>query len=136
MATFDPYHIWLGIPSEDQPPSDYRFLAIPELESDPEVIHKAAAQQTIYLQMFQSGEHADLAEQLLKEISAARDSVLNRELKNKYGLQLKPEKSPVPLRSKTSDGQQPPASLLPSYLLACNPCQQRNTPFTIHGTGS
>jgi hypothetical protein len=110
MATFDPYHIWLGIPPEDQPPSDYRLLAIPELESDSEVIHKAAAQQTIYLQMFQSGEHADLAEQLLKEISTARDSLLNRELKNKYGLQLRPEKTPVPLPSTTSDGQQPPAS--------------------------
>ena len=27
MAAFDPYHIWLGIPPEAQPPSHYRLLA-------------------------------------------------------------------------------------------------------------
>ena len=69
---FDPYHIWLGIPPEDHPPSHYRLLAIPELESNPDVIDAGAEQRTIYLRTFQTGDRALLAENLLNEVSAAR----------------------------------------------------------------
>ena len=36
---FDPYHIWLGIPPEDQPPSHYRLLAIPEIAATVHLDH-------------------------------------------------------------------------------------------------
>ena len=36
--SFDPYHKWLGIPPQDQPPHYYRLLGIELFESDPDVI--------------------------------------------------------------------------------------------------
>jgi tetratricopeptide (TPR) repeat protein len=95
MATFDPYHIWLGIPPEDQPPSHYRILGIPELESNPDVIDAAAERQTVFLRTFQTGEQAELAEQLLNEVSAARVCLLDVEQKAEYDQQLQVEMQPA-----------------------------------------
>jgi hypothetical protein len=95
MASFDPYHIWLGIPPQEQPASHYRLLAIPELESNPDVIDAAAEQRTIYLRTFQTGDQAELAEQLLNEVSAARICLLDVEQKAKYDQQLQVEMQPA-----------------------------------------
>ena len=92
---FDPYHVWLGIPPEDQPPSHYRLLAIPELESDPDVIDTAAERQTLLLRTFQTGDQAQLAEQLLNEVSAARVCLLNTDQKAEYDQQLQVEMQPA-----------------------------------------
>ena len=35
---FDPYHVWLGIPREEQPPNRYRLLAITLFEANADVI--------------------------------------------------------------------------------------------------
>ena len=40
---FDPYHRWLGIPPDEQPPHHYRLLGINAFETDPEVIRDAVA---------------------------------------------------------------------------------------------
>src|SRR3569623_1032118 len=45
MATFDPYHIWLGIPPKDQPPTLYRLLGLDQFERAPEIIDTAATRQ-------------------------------------------------------------------------------------------
>ena len=42
---FDPYHKWLGIPPEDQPPHHYRLLGVPLYEDDAAVIESAADRQ-------------------------------------------------------------------------------------------
>ena len=68
MTPFDPYHIWLGIPAEDQPPSHYRLLGIAELESHPDAIDAAAERRTLFLRTFQTGDQAELAEQVATEI--------------------------------------------------------------------
>ena len=31
---FDPYHKWLGIPPQDQPPNHYRLLGVELFETD------------------------------------------------------------------------------------------------------
>ena len=31
----DPYHVWLGIPPEEQPPNHYRLLGIASLRASP-----------------------------------------------------------------------------------------------------
>jgi hypothetical protein len=62
MAT-GPYHKWLGIPPEEQPPNHYRLLAIPKYESD--VIETAAEQRTLLLRTFQTGPDAELVEPIL-----------------------------------------------------------------------
>ena len=52
---FDPYHTWLGIPPEEQPPHHYRLLGIKPFEEKPAVIESAADRQMAHLRSFQSG---------------------------------------------------------------------------------
>ncbi len=40
MAT-GPYHKWLGIPEDEQPPNHYRLLSVPQFEPDADVIEGA-----------------------------------------------------------------------------------------------
>ena len=61
MAT-GPYHKWLGIPPEEQPPDHYRLLSVPQFEPDADAIEGAAERQTVYLRTFQTGPDAELAE--------------------------------------------------------------------------
>ena len=68
MATFDPYYKWLGITREEQPPTYYRLLGISPFESDSELIQAAVDRQIVYIQAFQAGPNAELAEQLLSQV--------------------------------------------------------------------
>ena len=81
---FDPYHKWLGIPREEQPPNHYRLLGIALFESDPEVIDAAANRQMAYLQGCATGTQALLSQRLLNEVAAARLCLLTPEKKATY----------------------------------------------------
>lgn len=89
--TFDPYHKWLGIPPEEQPPNYYRLLGIKVLEADPDVISTAADRQMSHIRSFQTGPNAALSQTLLNEISNARVCLLNREKKRAYDETLRHE---------------------------------------------
>ncbi|MDY0169207.1 MAG: protein kinase [Thermoguttaceae bacterium] len=102
---FDPYHQWLGIPPEDQPPNHYRLLAIPLFEPDPNVIENAADRQMAHLRVFQAGKHGKLSQQLLNEVAAARVALLNAEKKAAYDARLRAEMDGPP----TADHQGVPA---------------------------
>ena len=52
--SFDPYHVWLGIPPSEQPPHYYRLLGIPLYETDPVVI-TTAAQRQMARELFEKG---------------------------------------------------------------------------------
>lgn len=82
--TFDPYHIWLGIPRKDQPPNHYRLLGIERGESDPDVIEHAADRQMTHLRSVQTGKRASLSQQLLNEVATARACLLNPQKKASY----------------------------------------------------
>jgi hypothetical protein len=69
---FDPYHQWLGIGPEDQPPNHYRLLGIPLFEADRDVIANAATRQMAHLRTFALGRHSDLSQTLLNEVAAAK----------------------------------------------------------------
>jgi predicted RNA-binding Zn-ribbon protein involved in translation (DUF1610 family) len=88
-GAFDAYHKWLGIPPEDQPPDHYRLLGIKRFEPDPDVISNAADQRMVHVRAFQTGEHAELSQQVLNELSAARVCLLNPERKLEYDQQLR-----------------------------------------------
>ncbi len=60
-SDFDPYHKWLGIPPEEQPPNHYRLLGVKLFEDDPEVIEAAADQRMGHLRTFQTGKRAALS---------------------------------------------------------------------------
>lgn len=93
---FDPYHKWLGIPPQDQPPHHYRLLAIPLFESDPEVIESAADQRMGHVRTFQRGHHSALSQQILNELAAARVCLLARDKKLAYDAELRASLAPAP----------------------------------------
>ena len=74
---FNPYHAWLGIPPEEQPPNHYRLLGVALFEVQAEVIDTAADRQMAHLRTFQCGKHSALSQRLLNEVSAARLCLLN-----------------------------------------------------------
>ena len=86
--SFDPYHKWLAIPAEDQPPSHYRLLAIELGEGDAEVIANAADQRISHLRILEMGEQGDAAAALITEIQAARDCLLDAERRAAYDAKL------------------------------------------------
>jgi len=88
MGLFDPYHKWLGIPPEQQPPNHYRLLALEPFESDRDVIDIAAEQRILYLERQLKGPHGPAAKQLLGAVESARICLLNREQKQAYDAQL------------------------------------------------
>ena len=85
---FDPYHKWLGIPPEEQPPNHYRLLGIKVFETDADVIEAASDQRMSHLRGYQTGRNADLSQRLLNEISAARVCLLNPTKRAVYDEQL------------------------------------------------
>src|SRR5690606_23943093 len=72
-----PLHKWFGIPPQEQPPNHYRLLGIALYESNADVIDTAADKQMTFLHGCANGEHAELAEALMNQVSAARLCLLN-----------------------------------------------------------
>jgi hypothetical protein len=93
-TAFDPYHKWLGIPSDRQPPDHYTLLAVQVFEKDPDVIDSAADQRMSHLRKFQTGQYSDLSQKLLNEVANARVCLLNSAKKAEYDRKLHEEHDP------------------------------------------
>ncbi len=91
---FDPYHVWLGIPPEEQPPNYYRLLGVTQFEESLDVIENAADQKVIHLRTFQLSKHSGLAERLLNEVNVAKVCLLNPDKKAAYDRKLHPQMTP------------------------------------------
>lgn len=101
-APFDPYHRWLGIPPEQQPPDHYTLLGIDQFESAPEVIEAAADQRILYLRTHEA-KHPRLTQQLLQEVIKARICLLNNTQRAAYdGQFLMPAPPPVSTKAIVS----------------------------------
>jgi formylglycine-generating enzyme required for sulfatase activity len=90
---FDPYHEWLGISPDEQPPNYYRLLGIRDVETSPSVIEHAADQRMLHIRTFQNGRHAAASQQLLNEIAQAKLCLLNPESKAGYDARLKADQA-------------------------------------------
>ncbi len=90
-ATFDPYHVWLGIPPAEQPPDNYRLLGIARFEENLEVIESAADRQMAHVRSFQNGSRAKESQRLLNQIASARVCLLGATAKQKYDESLRRE---------------------------------------------
>ena len=106
---FDAYHVWLGIPPEDQPPNHYRLLGIRPFESNPDVIDNMADQRMTHLRTFQSGKNSKHSQKLLNEVAAARLCLLGKTTKQEYDRRLRAELSASPPVSQVSQPS-PPAT--------------------------
>lgn len=110
---FDPYRIWLGIPSYEQPPDHYRLLGIPQYSSDYDMIENAADRQMAHLRTFQVGKHSDLSQKLLNEVAAARVCLFNEQQKADYDQKLRTQMMPPEAVASVSvppAQEQPPGS--------------------------
>jgi len=99
---FDPYHKWLGIPPEEQPPNLYRLLGIKIFETDADVIESASDQRMAHLRGYQTGRHAELSQRLLNEVSGARVCLLNPSKRALYDEQLKQTTLTTEMASSTA----------------------------------
>ena len=86
---FNPYHKWLGIPENQQPPDHYCLLGIERFEEDPEVIAHAADQRMGHIKSFQAGPHAHFSQIILNEVAIGRACLLNPVSKAAYDLELR-----------------------------------------------
>lgn len=107
---FDPYHRWLGIPPEDQPPDHYRLLGLQRFEDVPEVIETAADRQMSHLRTYQTGSRSDLSQKLLNEVAAAKITLLNADKKSAYDAALRRQEQSEQPRSASTGTAAPPAS--------------------------
>ncbi|MCI0357899.1 MAG: hypothetical protein L0211_05345, partial [Planctomycetaceae bacterium] len=99
-SSFDPYHKWLGIPPEEQPPHHYRLLGIKPFETDPDVVESAADQRMRHLRSLAAGKNGALSQKLLNEISAAKVCLLNAAQRAEYDAQLKLKLAPAKVAAK------------------------------------
>jgi hypothetical protein len=90
-SDFDPYYLWLGIPPNQQPPDHYRLLGLQVFEGNPEVIRAAVMRQSAHLKTYQLGQHADLTQKLLNEVSTAKACLLDPRRKASYDARLRDE---------------------------------------------
>lgn len=91
MSDFDPYHKWLGISPQHQPPNHYRLLSLDLYESDPDVIDASVDRIVAFLQDVAVGPHAKESQKLLNEIAAARLCLLDAKQKGTYDEKLRAE---------------------------------------------
>jgi hypothetical protein len=89
MADFDPYHRWLGIPIDEQPPNFYRLLGLVEFESDGEVIQDAADRQMSHVKRYAAGAHREVANQILNELAKAQLTLLDPNSRKEYDRPIK-----------------------------------------------
>ena len=102
---FDPYHVWLGIPAQEQPAHHYRLLGIALFEGQADVIATAADRQMGHLRTFQSGKHSPLSQRLLNEVATAKICLLNPAKKTAYDEQLRRRLQPSPPRMLHQSGR-------------------------------
>jgi len=143
MAPFDPYHQWLGIPSDQQPASHYRLLGLEQFESDAKVIESQSLNQIAEIRNHQIGEHSEQASQLLNELSRARICLLDPDRKAAYDselaatqLPLSPPPPAVPLPDegqpeKPSAARLPPAVKYQPEAMGELPAASESTPETV-----
>jgi hypothetical protein len=88
MSEFDPYHKWLGISPQHQPPNHYRLLSLDLYESDADVIEASVDRIVAFLQDVAVGPHSNASQRLLNEIAAVRLCLLDKAQKAAYDEKL------------------------------------------------
>ena len=94
------YEKWLGIKDQQQPPTLYRLLGVEAFESDADIISNSADSRMGYLRQFQIGDNAQVAAEILNEVSHARVTLLNADKKAAYDARLRQRMAP----QKKADG--------------------------------
>ncbi len=89
MDDYDVFHLWLGIPPEEQPPNHYRLLGVPAFEQNVEVIRNAADRQRSHVKRLGVNQYQSIGQDLLNEIEAAKICLLRPEKRAVYDEKLR-----------------------------------------------
>ena len=81
---FDPYRDWLGIGEPHRPPNHYQLLGLALFEPDPYVIARAADRQMERVGRFQNTVYGAYAQQILGQLAAAKNCLLNPQTRTEY----------------------------------------------------
>jgi hypothetical protein len=84
QGVFDPYQQWLGIPPTEFPPDHYRLLGLPPFTGDRAEISRAAEARIAQVRQADGGRQPQLAERLVKELTQARQALLDPTRKPTY----------------------------------------------------
>src|SRR4029079_17795349 len=125
---FDPYHVWLGIPPEEQPPNHYRLLGLRPFETNADVISNALDQRRVFLRSVQGGKRAAQSQQLLNEVSAAGVALLDAAKKGRYDEELRKRLSPRPAAVTNPAAAGLPDPMAPLSISDLLPPQRAATP--------
>lgn len=85
---FDPYLTWLGIRRTEAGIDHYRLLGLERFESDLIVIANASQRQIQHVKTFIEGNHAQIANALIVELTEARDCLSDAHRKADYDRKL------------------------------------------------
>lgn len=85
---FDPYYDWLAIPAAEQPPTYYRLLGLRHLEADAHLIARAIRLRIAHVRGCDDGRHPEHAAELLRQIAAAGETLLDPAKKARYDASL------------------------------------------------
>ncbi len=95
--SFDPYLKWLGIRRDKATVDHYRLLGLELFESDTDVIANAAERQIRHVEALAVNENESVGKQILIELRAARDCLLNPVNRAAYEKELgKDSSKPTP----------------------------------------
>lgn len=110
MSDYDVYHLWLGIPPEEQPPSYYRLLGVRLFEENAEVIRNAADRQRSHVKRLGVNQFEEIGQELLNEIEVAKICLLKPEKRAAYDERLKGDLLRRESAGQTLVGEIPPDS--------------------------
>lgn len=99
MDNHDVYHLWLGIPPDEQPPTHYRLLGVPQFEENVEVIRNAADRQRAHVKRLGVNQYQSIGQDLLNEIESAKICLLRPEKRAAYDEKLR---AALKLRAKSA----------------------------------
>jgi hypothetical protein len=122
MAAFDPYHHWLGIPPEEQPPNHYRLLGINAFETSISAIKNAADQRRDFLKSVQTGEHVQFSQDLLNQVGQAKSCLLDPDKRLAYNALLRQQQAETNSPVQTSP-------LAPPLSVPVPPVQEGRQPY-------
>lgn len=132
---FDPYYRWLGIRDKERPPNHYRLLGLELFEDNPEVISEAADRQMGHVRTHQTGQYAEISQELLNVLAKAKVCLLNSNRKKTYDNELRKKTaapaawSPPP--ASGSEGDEESSELTPGGTLQMRPSSGPPKPLTI-----
>ena len=94
--TFDPFHKWLGIPTDKRPITYYDLLGLQFGERDPIAIRSAIEQRRAFVSQQRGQGQDQYVQKLLSQIDKATTTLLSEETKFRYDKEiahLKPDQS-------------------------------------------